>query len=103
MNQSIRPFVLCLLLLPFARAGAADDGVQSFDKDPGWEKFGEKTAGAPIKITRQDFGWRPTHKAGGAAAGGGRGAINPFAPPAPDCAPGAAPGLHSQTPGFRRV
>src|SRR5262245_26620371 len=48
----------------------AAEPVHTFETDPGWEKFGETALGAPNPRTiKQDFGWRPTNKAGGAAPG----------------------------------
>ena len=65
-----------------AATAQTNENVQSFDTDPGWEIFGEHAMGAPVKQTVQDFGWRASNKAGGAAAGEVGGTISRSVTPA---------------------
>ncbi|HWP40219.1 MAG TPA: hypothetical protein VNL70_04790 [Tepidisphaeraceae bacterium] len=59
-----------LLCIAGLVAGAGEElRLHRFDTDPKWELFGETTGGAPVRLIVQDFGWRPTNKAGGAAPG----------------------------------
>jgi hypothetical protein len=67
---SIRCLAMLALMIGAARPGFAADGqIHSFNVDPHWEKFGITTSGDHAKQGVQDFGWRATNKAGGAAAG----------------------------------
>src|SRR5436309_1727460 len=66
--------ISCLAMLALTTRGArlsyaADAQIHSFDVDPNWEKFGVTTTGDHSQQAVQDFGWRPTNKAGGAAPG----------------------------------
>jgi hypothetical protein len=55
--------------LPRSVRAAENLETHSFDSDPAWEKFGETAMGGKSRQVTQDFGWRPTNKAGGAAPG----------------------------------
>lgn len=63
------------LLVLIVRGGASDeprgDGVarESFDADPNWEGFRNRLLPADLPLVRQDFGYRRSQFAGGAAPG----------------------------------
>ena len=62
-------------LLCFGQALAQENlRTQSFDADPHWDALNNRLVPDPAPVTKQDFGYRTTNKAGGAKAGeiGGR-------------------------------
>src|SRR5678815_2917880 len=64
--------LLGLAVLAAARATAGES--EGFDADPRWEGHRNRLVPDNVPVTRQDFGHRTTHKAGGKAPGeiGGR-------------------------------
>jgi hypothetical protein len=60
---------LLLWTANFAAAAPAEERVLRFDSDPGWESFRSRLAPDPPPLVRQNFGWRPTNRARGKAAG----------------------------------
>src|SRR5215212_9051228 len=76
-----RRFLCWSIALPLAATpcGAAPPTspatrTQSFDADPGWDGYRNRLEPPRPHVVRQQFGYRTTHKAGGAAPGevGGR-------------------------------
>ena len=78
-----RRFLLAAFLAPCLAAGAgAEERAESFDVDPGWERHNNRSDVPPPRHVRQDFGYAPSHLAGGKAAGEMGGFITPAAEPA---------------------
>lgn len=69
------------LLVGFAPRIAVEERTQTFDKDPGWDGQNNRSTAFPIRTIRQDFGYSPTARAGGAVGEMG-GFITPAAEPA---------------------
>src|SRR5687767_1155588 len=59
----------CAVLVPLAVALipglGATEATDDFAIDPRWEGYRNRLLPDPIPITRQDFGWHPTQRAGG--------------------------------------
>ena len=65
-----RLLTMLALVIGLARLSfAGNEEVRTFDVDPHWEKFGITRTGDHTKQAVQDFGWCPSNKSGGAAAG----------------------------------
>src|SRR4051812_12824053 len=73
---------IVLALLTTSRTLTAGERVEHFDRDPGWEGRNHRSEDFPPRRIRQDFGFSPTHRAGGRAAGEIGGVITPAAEPA---------------------
>jgi hypothetical protein len=76
MQRNMKRFCLTLLAVAPAMLTAAQQPAPStpakpetFDTDPHWEGFRNRLLPARLPVTRQDFGYRRTHRAGGSRAG----------------------------------
>jgi hypothetical protein len=69
-------FIVALLfsLSETCVAGAPATVTQDFTSDPGWDALNNRQLTANLPVTKQHFGWRDTHHAGGKSKGeiGGR-------------------------------
>src|SRR5262249_15735650 len=63
-------------------ATEAGERIERFNRDPGWEGRNHYSTGFPARTLRQDFGFSPTHHAGGQAPGEMGGLLTPAAEPA---------------------
>ena len=72
-------FVSLLTIATSAPALLAEQRIERFDRDPRWDSYNNRSeAFAPRRIT-QNFGYSPTHHAGGDAAGEIGGVVTPAA------------------------
>ncbi|MGD9722576.1 MAG: hypothetical protein AB7O59_14690 [Pirellulales bacterium] len=68
--------VVCAFLFCFAAASVNAEQrpplvlrSESFDREGAWQGFRNRLLPTPLPVTRQDFGYRASHRAGGRAAG----------------------------------
>jgi hypothetical protein len=81
-NQVRGPALAGLIASQLLATAAAGERVEGFDKDPGREGRNHHSDRFPARTVRQDFGFRPTHRAGGRTAGEVGGVLAPAAEPA---------------------
>ncbi|MCB9767445.1 MAG: hypothetical protein H6752_04555 [Candidatus Omnitrophica bacterium] len=67
----VQAISLCLafVCLGMTSPALAAPDVLSFDRDPGWERYGKNADDLPSRTMHQDFGWRPSNHAGGESPG----------------------------------
>ena len=67
--------IIAMLMVPAARgtaqsrSAASSDRPATFDVDPGWEGFRNRLLPERLPVTRQDFGYQATRRAGGDSPG----------------------------------
>lgn len=69
----------CCLINLCVLAGAAAERTTTFDHDPGWDALNNRSSAFEPKNITQDFGYSPTHHAGGEQPGEMGGSISPAA------------------------
>src|SRR5688572_2409236 len=69
--MTARRLSTALAVLAMASVGClrAAEMIADFTSDPEWEGHRNRLLPDPMPITRQDFGWRSTQRAGGKAPG----------------------------------
>jgi hypothetical protein len=74
MNVAAWRWVAVLALLAIAAGPAPVERRQDFHADPAWDGHRNRLVPSPAPVTRQDFGYRPSRRAGGKVPGeiGGR-------------------------------